>query len=201
MRNTSGLIVEVNIGLDNFNYVPKLKAVSENPLIIGDSTYGNFTMDNTTGSWANVEAERVYPPWSPPELDWTWIVLIPLYVIIFVLSVVGNALVIVTLVQNKRMRTVTNAFLLNLSISDLLLAVLCMPFTIVPMILQNFVFGEVVCYLIRYLQGKILCCIVPYSISIQGMFVCCIVVCWIIRYLKGNHLITLYCALFDIYTR
>lgn len=40
--------------------------------------------------------------------------IIPLYVIIFVLSIVGNSLVLVTLVRNKRMRTVTNVYLLNL---------------------------------------------------------------------------------------
>lgn len=40
--------------------------------------------------------------------------IIPLYVIIFFLSVVGNFLVLVTLVRNKRMRTVTNVYLLNL---------------------------------------------------------------------------------------
>ena len=41
-------------------------------------------------------------------------VMIPLYSVIFILSVVGNILVIVTLTQNRRMRTVTNVFLLNL---------------------------------------------------------------------------------------
>lgn len=42
------------------------------------------------------------------------IVIISLYVIIFVLAVSGNTLVLVTLAQNKRMRTVTNVYLLNL---------------------------------------------------------------------------------------
>ena len=41
-------------------------------------------------------------------------VIIPLYVIIFILSVVGNLLIILTLAQNRSMRTVTNVFLLNL---------------------------------------------------------------------------------------
>ena len=41
-------------------------------------------------------------------------VMIPLYAVIFLLSVVGNIMVIVTLSQNRRMRTVTNVFLLNL---------------------------------------------------------------------------------------
>lgn len=40
--------------------------------------------------------------------------IVPMYVAIFLLAVVGNALVVVTLVQNKRMRTVTNVYLLNL---------------------------------------------------------------------------------------
>nr|AXF50641.1 CCK/sulfakinin receptor 1 [Crassostrea gigas] len=75
------------------------------------------------------------------------------YAVIFVLALVGNILVIATLVQNKRMRTVTNVFLLNLSFSDLLLAVFCMPFNIIPMLMRNFVFGPTVCYLSRYFQG------------------------------------------------
>lgn len=79
---------------------------------------------------------------------------IPLYCLIFVLSLIGNLLVIITLAQNRRMRTVTNVFLLNLSISDLLLAVFCMPFTLVPQLMRNFIFGEVVCIAIRYFQGK-----------------------------------------------
>ncbi|GLV37144.1 Cholecystokinin-like receptor at 17D1 [Carabus blaptoides fortunei] len=44
--------------------------------------------------------------------------IIPLYVIIFLLSVIGNTLVLVTLAQNKRMRTVTNVYLLNLYFSN-----------------------------------------------------------------------------------
>ena len=82
---------------------------------------------------------------------------IPLYVVIFLLSLVGNILVIVTIIQNKKMRTVTNVFLLNLSLSDLLLAVFCMPFTLIPLLMKNFIFGEIMCVLIRYLQGERLC--------------------------------------------
>lgn len=49
--------------------------------------------------------------------------IIPLYSVIFLLAVIGNSLVILTLVQNKRMRTITNLFLLNLAVSDLFLGV------------------------------------------------------------------------------
>ncbi|EFA02835.2 cholecystokinin receptor type A isoform X2 [Tribolium castaneum] len=79
--------------------------------------------------------------------------IIPLYAIIFVLSIVGNSLVLVTLVRNKRMRTVTNVYLLNLAISDLLLGVFCMPFTLVGQVLRNFIFGATMCRLIPYFQA------------------------------------------------
>uniref|UniRef100_A0A1B0DGA9 G-protein coupled receptors family 1 profile domain-containing protein n=1 Tax=Phlebotomus papatasi TaxID=29031 RepID=A0A1B0DGA9_PHLPP len=77
---------------------------------------------------------------------------IPLYAVIFLLAVIGNSLVILTLVQNKRMRTITNVFLLNLAVSDLLLGVLCMPFTLVGTLLRDFVFGELMCKFLPFLQ-------------------------------------------------
>lgn len=79
---------------------------------------------------------------------------IPLYTTILLLAVTGNALVILTLVQNRRMRTITNVFLLNLAVSDILLGVLCMPFTLIGTLLRDFVFGGVMCKLLPYLQGK-----------------------------------------------
>ncbi|GFS70399.1 cholecystokinin receptor type A [Nephila pilipes] len=81
--------------------------------------------------------------------------IICLYSSIFILSVVGNALVILTLAQNKRMRTVTNVFLLNLAISDLLLGVFCMPFTLIGSLLRNFIFGEAMCRMINYFQEQL----------------------------------------------
>lgn len=40
--------------------------------------------------------------------------MIPLYMLIFILAVVGNSLVLATLTRNRRMRTVTNVYLFNL---------------------------------------------------------------------------------------
>ena len=108
------------------------------------------SLNNITSPFGNA----TWPPnrARPPNLGGQ--VRIPLYCIIFLLAVIGNALVIVTLAQNRRMRTVTNVFLINLSISDLLLAVFCMPFTLIPTLLRNFIFGKAMCILLRYLQGK-----------------------------------------------
>lgn len=89
------------------------------------------------------------------ELSWdTFVTLILPYSIIFVLSIVGNLLVIITLSLNRSMRSVTNIFLLNLAISDLLLGVFAMPFTLVGVLLRRFIFGAFMCHLISYLQSK-----------------------------------------------
>ncbi|NXI67536.1 CCKAR protein, partial [Anseranas semipalmata] len=90
-------------------------------------------------------------PCCPADLDLTVRVL--LYALIFVLSVCGNALVVAVLLLNRRLRTVTNSFLLSLALSDLMLALCCMPFTLVPNLMGTFIFGEAVCKLMAYLMG------------------------------------------------
>ncbi|KAF7689595.1 cholecystokinin receptor-like [Silurus meridionalis] len=76
-----------------------------------------------------------------------------LYSLIFLLSVFGNLLIIVVLVVNKRMRTVTNSFLLSLAVSDLMMAVFCMPFTLIPNLLEDFIFGAAMCKTVTYFMG------------------------------------------------
>ncbi|XP_061571627.1 cholecystokinin receptor-like [Cololabis saira] len=76
-----------------------------------------------------------------------------LYSLIFLLSAFGNLLIIVVLMLNKRMRTVTNSFLLSLAVSDLMMAVFCMPFNLIPNILKDFIFGATMCKIVTYLMG------------------------------------------------
>jgi hypothetical protein len=41
------------------------------------------------------------------------------------------------------------------AVSDLLLGVFCMPFTLIGQVLRNFVFGAAMCKLISFFQGKV----------------------------------------------
>ncbi|KAM8939524.1 cholecystokinin receptor type A [Pelodytes ibericus] len=88
-----------------------------------------------------------------PAKDMHQTVRILLYSLIFLLSVMGNSLVIVVLIRNKRMRTVTNIFLLSLAVSDLMLCLFCMPFTLIPNLLRDFIFGSAVCKAATYFMG------------------------------------------------
>ncbi|XP_046373502.2 cholecystokinin receptor type A-like [Haliotis rufescens] len=145
--------------------------VSETLIHTLSQSYDDGFTTTSPGNDTNGTLFRRRPMAKPLEMN----IQIPLYVILFLLSVVGNILVIVTLIQNKKMRTITNVYLLNLSISDLLLAVFCMPFTLIPMVLKNFVFGETMCITIRYLQGVSVgvSCFTLVAISMERYFAIC----------------------------
>lgn len=76
-----------------------------------------------------------------------------LYAIIFLVSVIGNSLVCVVIARRRRMRTVTNFFVLNLAASDLAITCICIPFDI-PVQESNYrwPYGEFFCKLLYPLQ-------------------------------------------------
>ena len=57
--------------------------------------------------------------------SWEIMLKVIAYVAIIFLALIGNSLVIYVVARFKRMRTVTNVYLVNLSVSGLLLAVFC----------------------------------------------------------------------------
>ena len=91
----------------------------------------------------------------PPVPDINQTVRIILYSLIFLLSVLGNSLIIAVLVRNRRMRTVTNLFLLSLAVSDLLVSLVCIPFTLIPNLMKDFIFGVGICKLAMYFMGRL----------------------------------------------
>ncbi|CAK9297040.1 unnamed protein product [Gordionus sp. m RMFG-2023] len=82
----------------------------------------------------------------------SFLIIIP-YGLLFILAVLGNAIVIVTLLKHKRVHTITNIYLINLAISDLILAVMCMPITLMAYLLKKFIFDITTCKIILFLQA------------------------------------------------
>lgn len=76
-----------------------------------------------------------------------------LYVIIFLLGLFGNILVCYIVYSNKAMQTVTNLFITNLALSDILLCSLCVPFTPLYTFIGKWIFGRVICHLVPYAQA------------------------------------------------
>ncbi|XP_045767053.1 neuropeptide Y receptor type 2-like [Maniola jurtina] len=75
------------------------------------------------------------------------------YTIIFVVGIFGNALVCYAVIRNRAMQTVTNLFITNLALSDILLCVFAVPFTPLYTFLGRWVFGGLLCHIMPYAQG------------------------------------------------
>ncbi|XP_050402595.1 orexin receptor type 2 isoform X2 [Patella vulgata] len=104
---------------------------------------GNKTLNDTLEF--NLEAEvsdtRFY--------EW---ILICLSVIVFVMGLVGNALVWFSVWRNPRMRSPTNIFLVNLALADFLVILICLPPTVIADYMGMWILGTAMCKVISYLQ-------------------------------------------------
>lgn len=76
-----------------------------------------------------------------------------MYSAIFFVALLGNGAVCFIVRAFPRMRTVTNYFIANLALGDILMTVFCVPFTFVSQLLLNhWPFGSVLCKLVNYSQ-------------------------------------------------
>ena len=109
------------------------------------TAFNNNLYDNFT-NWTL--AEEDYLKSSPAVQVHIYI----LYVVIFVVGLLGNVLVVFVVAQNRAMQTVTNCFIANLALSDILLCVLAVPFTPLYFFLKEWIFGKILCHLVAYSQ-------------------------------------------------
>nr|XP_037270636.1 RYamide receptor-like [Rhipicephalus microplus] len=76
-----------------------------------------------------------------------------MYIAVSVAAIGRNGIVCYIVIAYQRMRTVTNMFIMNLAIGDILMACLCIPFTFVSNLLLGYwPFGGVMCVLVTYAQ-------------------------------------------------
>ena len=71
---------------------------------------------------------------------------VPIYALLFCMGAFGNGLVFISIIRSTRLRTVTNTYLLPIAIADFLL-LLSIPFLIVTILANGWVFGNVMCKL------------------------------------------------------
>lgn len=98
-------------------------------------------------------ANSTYLPEDVTSYLMVQIIFCVFYVNIFVLGIFGNVLVCFVVVRNRQMHTVTNFFITNLALSDVLLCVLAVPFTPLYTFMGGWVFGSTLCHLVPYAQG------------------------------------------------
>ncbi|XP_027453088.1 neuropeptide Y receptor type 2 [Callorhinus ursinus] len=108
--------------------------------------------------WQTTPRGELAPDPEPELIDSTMlievrIILILAYCSIILLGVIGNSLVIHVVIKFKSMRTVTNFFIANLAVADLLVNTLCLPFTLTYTLMGEWKMGLVLCHLVPYAQG------------------------------------------------
>uniref|UniRef100_A0A8B9DSL2 Neuropeptide FF receptor 1 n=1 Tax=Anser cygnoides TaxID=8845 RepID=A0A8B9DSL2_ANSCY len=112
----------------------------------------------SNGSWANTSESHLlkenytflaYYQHSSPVAA----MFILAYTFIFLMCMIGNILVCFIVVKNRQMRTVTNMFILNLAISDLLVGIFCMPTTLVDNLITGWPFDNTMCKMSGLVQG------------------------------------------------
>ncbi|EFN76143.1 orexin receptor type 2 [Harpegnathos saltator] len=89
--------------------------------------------------------EHIFPKLS----DW---VLIAMHSIVFVVGLIGNALVCMAVYRNHSMRTVTNYFIVNLAVADLLVLLICLPPSVLWDVTETWFLGLKLCKAVPYLQ-------------------------------------------------
>ncbi|XP_063047371.1 orexin receptor type 2 [Engraulis encrasicolus] len=113
--------------------------------------------------YSHINEDDIWEYLQPKHYEW---VLIAGYIIVFVVSLVGNTLVCFAVWKNHHMRTVTNYFIVNLSFADILVTLICLPASLVVDITETWFFGGTLCKVVPYLQ--------TISVSVSVLTLSCI---------------------------
>ncbi|XP_069124041.1 tachykinin-like peptides receptor 99D [Argopecten irradians] len=83
---------------------------------------------------------------------WQQFLFITAFSLLFIVAAAGNIIVIWIVMAHKRMRTVTNYFLVNLAIADTLISVLNTPFTFTFCLYQDWWYGDAYCRFTQFIN-------------------------------------------------
>lgn len=96
----------------------------------------------TTDANPNVSSPVEFPG-APP--GWQEISLAVLLCIVIVVTVVGNTLVIMAILTTRRLRTVTNCFVMSLAVADWLVGIFVMPPAVALQLMGSWELGAILC--------------------------------------------------------
>lgn len=105
--------------------------------------------NNNQASWKEI-------PWDlsdvcPPSVSGTTFLIIA-YSTVMAVGLVGNCCLVFVITRQKEMHNVTNIFIANLSCSDILMCIVCLPVTVVYTLMDRWILGEVLCKLTPFIQ-------------------------------------------------
>lgn len=91
-------------------------------------------------------------PIIKPALVHSYAAFVAQYVVLAVIAIGGNVTVLVHIGRYRLYRDVTHAFLANLAVAHLVQVCLVMPMTVMVIIIQNWIYGQFMCFFTPLLQ-------------------------------------------------
>lgn len=109
-----------------------------------------FAGENNTAALQNSD----FPVWDDykSSVDDLQYFLIGLYTLVSLLGFMGNLLILMALMRKRNQKTTVNFLIGNLAFSDILVVLFCSPFTLTSVLLDQWMFGRVMCHIMPFLQ-------------------------------------------------
>ncbi|XP_075468346.1 neuropeptide Y receptor type 5 [Ascaphus truei] len=95
-----------------------------------------------------------FPSWEDynSSVDDIRYFLIGLYTFVSLLGFMGNLLILMAIFRKRKQKTIINYLIGNLAFSDILVVLFCSPFTLTCVLLDQWIFGEIMCHIVPFLQ-------------------------------------------------
>jgi len=99
--------------------------------------------------------------WPDPDYQWyrNWVsvdtfemVIISMNIMVFLAGIIGNLLVFIAVTTTKSMQSVTNIFIVNLAMADMLVMLFCAPPSVIWDVTNTWIFGSLMCRIVIYIQ-------------------------------------------------
>lgn len=124
-----------------------------NAVVTNSSKMDEFSSSTQISTYLRAPVEQCSRELGGPE----WFIIV-LYSLVLVLDVFGNGIVCYLIISDKRMRTGTNMFLLNMALADIAKAVFCIPSTMLTNLIYKFwPFGHFMCPFMNFTQVAVVC--------------------------------------------
>ena len=95
------------------------------------------------------DAQNAHNWWTEEQ---TFLPSVIVYGLAFLVGVVGNILVVFTILGDRKARSVTTTFLVSLSLADLLFLLICVPYEFAKSYIVHWAAGKVMCKLTGFVE-------------------------------------------------
>ncbi|XP_053672533.1 tyramine receptor 1-like [Anopheles nili] len=126
---------------------PSTLAGIEGSVLAGSTLVGEFGSTASSNSATGVPIDP-----SPKAMDehflianWQDCVVVVLFCLLIVVTVIGNTLVILSVITTRRLRTVTNCFVMSLAVADWLVGIFVMPPAVAVHLMGSWQLGWILC--------------------------------------------------------